>query len=146
MKKNGFTLVELLVVIALLAAIVLMFMPNVIKIIKNSDTKVYQITEKDLIEKAKDYANYSKNYIKPTQEDPVKYIDMSTLVNENYMSTILDNKTGQTCSAYVKVTYNEVENTYEACLKCESYTTNNSFCEESNISSVNLNIEKIFNN
>ena len=47
MKKNGFTLVELLVVIILLGLIVTLFIPNVIKILKQNNTKIYKIKEND---------------------------------------------------------------------------------------------------
>ena len=40
MKKNGFTLVELLVVIILLGLIVTNFIPNIIKILKQNNTKI----------------------------------------------------------------------------------------------------------
>ena len=45
------------------------------------------------------------------------------------MDKILDSSSGNECSAFVKVTLNDVYGyNYDACLICEEYTTNKDFC------------------
>lgn len=129
MKKNGFTLVELLAVIVILGVIVTIFIPNTVKLLKENNLKIYKIKESELIKAAKDYANYDKNFSSPTAETPVKYITMPQLVEGSYMSKILDTSSGKECKAFVRVTLNDISGyNYEACLLCEEYSTNKNFC------------------
>ena len=87
MKKNGFTLVELLVVIILLGLIVTLFIPNVIKILKQNNTNIYKVKENELVNACNDYIDYYKDFV---FEGTEKYITMDTLVSKNYMSKIID--------------------------------------------------------
>lgn len=129
MKKNGFTLVELLAVIIILGIITTIFVPNTIKLLKENNLKIYKIKENELVKVAKDYANYDKNFSSPTVDTPEKYITMTQLVEGGYMNSILDTSSGKECRAFVKVTINSVNGyNYEACLLCDEYSTNKSFC------------------
>jgi len=128
MKNKGFTLVEVLAVIVILGLITTIFIPNAIKILDDNSLKIYKIKEKELVNAAKDYAEYDKNFTPPTRTLE-KYITMPQLVSGNYMSKILDNNTGNECTAFVKVTLNDVYGyNYDACLICDDYETNNDFC------------------
>ena len=129
MKKNGFTLVELLAVMIILGIIATIFVPNTIKLLKENNLKIYKVKESELIKAAKDYANYDKNFSSPTVEIPIKYITMTQLVEGGYMNSILDTSSGKECRAFVKVTLNDINGyNYEACLLCDEYSTNKSFC------------------
>ena len=129
MKKNGFTLVELLAVIIILGAITTVFVPNTIKLLKENNLKIYKIKESELIRAAKDNANYDKNFSSPTEMELEKYITMTQLVDGGYMNSILDTSSGKECRAFVKVTLNDISGyNYEACLLCDEYSTNKSFC------------------
>ena len=88
MKKNAFTLVELITVIAILAVITIIFIPNTAKILKENSTKVYKVKEKQLIESAKDYVEFDKDFVPPSDTDPVKYININTLISKNYIDKI----------------------------------------------------------
>lgn len=137
MKKNGFTLVELLAVIVILGVITTIFVPNTIKLLKENNLKIYKIKESELVKAAKDYANYDKNFSSPTIETPVKYITMTQLVEGSYMNSILDTSSGKECRAFVKVTLNDISGyNYEACLLCDEYSTNKSFCNSTTYESL----------
>ena len=129
MNKKGFTLVELLAVIIILGVVAMIFVPNTVKIIKENSIKVYKIKEKELVKAAKDYAEYDKNFSRPTAESPTKYITMPQLVSGNYINKIIDSTSLNECSAFVKVTLSDINGyNYEPCLLCDNYTTEKSFC------------------
>lgn len=126
MNKKGFTLIELLAVIVLLSLIISLFIPNVIKIVKQNNTKVYKVKENELISACNDYIEYDKDF---TFDGTEKYITMDTLISKNYMSKIIDNSSGNECKAFAKVTKNSTNGyNVEACLVCDGYITENSFC------------------
>ena len=132
MNKKGFTLVELLAVIVILGVVAMIFVPNTVKVIKENGIKVYKIKEKELLRAAKDYAEYDKNFSKPTTESPTKYITMPQLISGNYINKIIDSTSLNECTAFVKVTTNSINGyNYEPCLICDNYTTDKSFCTTS---------------
>lgn len=132
MNKRGFTLVEVLAVVVVLGIIAGLFIPNVSKILRDNNLKIYKIKESELLKASKTYADYDENFIPPTQSEPARYITMPTLVSKNYMNKILDTKTGNECNAFVKVTLNSVYGyDYEACLICDEYKTDKEFCNSS---------------
>ena len=127
-NKKGFTLVEIIAVIAILGFISTIVIPNAGKILKNNNLKIYKIKEQELVRAASDYALYDKNFIPPTTGYE-KYVTMEQLVLGNYMNKVLDNSTGIECNAFVKITLNDIYGyNYDACLICEEYTTNKEFC------------------
>ena len=131
MKKNGFTLVELLAVILLLTLIITLFIPNALKLLNENNLKVYKIKEEQLVKSAKDYT-YDSNFTSPTSTNPV-YITITDLSNGNYLDKILDASTGNECIAFVKVTLNSIDGyDFEPCIICDEYKTDNNFCSMSN--------------
>lgn len=132
MRKNGFTLVELLAVIVVLGIMATLFIPNTIKLLKNNNLKIYKIKESELLNAAKSYAEYDKDFVPPSNASDVKYITMPTLIQGSYMNKILDTTSGNECNAFVKVTLNSINGyDYEACLLCDEYTSNKTFCTSS---------------
>ena len=126
--NNGFTLVELLAVIIVLGIISVIVIPNAMNIFTENNLKVYKIKEKELASSAKNYAEYSNSFTLPANGD-IKYITMPQLVSSNYMSKILDSKTGNECTAFVKVTVNNIYGyNYDPCLICDEYSTDKDFC------------------
>ena len=129
MKKNGFTLIEVLAVVVILGIIVTLFVPNTVRLIRQNNLKVYKIKEKELLKAAEDYANYDKEFEGPNESSPTKYITMTKLVENAYMNKILDSNSGNECKAFVKVTSSDIHDyNYEACLICDEYKTDKDFC------------------
>ena len=128
-SNNGFTLVEMLAVIVILSILAIIFIPNALKVLEDNSTKIYKIKEKELIKAAKDYAEYNKNFSSPT-EGQAKYVTMPQLISGSYMNKILDNKSGNECTAFVKITLSDIYGyNYDACLICDEYKTDKDFCD-----------------
>ena len=128
MSRKAFTLVELLATIAILAIISVLFIPSVMNVISDSKTKVYKAKEEILVNAAKDYTLYNRDYIFPTGSNAT-YITINTLVTNTFMSKILDDEGSGECNGFVRITVNSASDyNYEPCLLCPNYTTNISFC------------------
>lgn len=139
MKKNnskkGFTMVELMAVIAILAIISLVAYVSISAIIKNSRLKAYKSIEEAMKRAAANYIvkedpKFSRNSLLVTN---------NTLINEKYLDAPKDPKTHEECSqkySYVKVNKTtgtsdkKIDNTlsglnkknsYSACLVCGDY-------------------------
>lgn len=129
MRKNGFTLVELLAVIAILAVIIIIFVPSALDILNENEEKIYKTKEKILVNAASDYTTSNRNFNFPTENGDNVYITSNTLVNNNYMAKILDSTSGNECIGFVKVSINSISGyNYDPCIICENYTTNVAFC------------------
>ena len=113
MKKNGFTLVELLAVIVLMALIMLLIFPSIRNIYTNNQTKQYESYEDMMVEYVKTISNYKNE----------TYICLSSLG----MEKINDNSE---CRGYVKISemkgYLICETDDEVIYKTAGYDTSNS--------------------
>ena len=87
MKKNGFTLVELLAVITLIGILGLITVPVINNTIKNSRKKAFKETLNAIVESAKIY-NADTDYLVITEENGIYLLDKN-LKYEN-KSEILD--------------------------------------------------------
>ena len=83
-KSNGFTLVEILMVIVILAVILLIAAPSIISVLGTSKLKLYDEQLKKIEEAASQYILMpnSKPFINGTVT-----ITLSELINENYFET-----------------------------------------------------------
>ena len=104
MKKNGFTLVELLAVVSILSLLLLLVVPKIVNQLNNSKEEVNDTTKKVIYSATE---KYMKDYNADTKD---KYcILVSDLIDENYLSdSITDNNTGIDISRKsVEILYNE---------------------------------------
>lgn len=119
--NNGFTLVELLAVIVILAIILAVAIPKITTLIENSQINAFKSNEKMMIKAAKTYAE-ANNVGLPVNEGDTMEITLNTLITNNYISLIKapDDSTKE-CNGYVIVTKTG-SNTYEYTphLNCES--------------------------
>ncbi|MBQ1812445.1 MAG: type II secretion system protein [Bacilli bacterium] len=129
--KKGFTLVELLAVIIILGMLVVLLVPNVISILKSNNLRVYKLKEKELLRAAEDYIEYDEEFVAPTNEAPVKYLTIQSLISKNYINKILDNSSGEECPAFVKISKDGDNYNLDPCIICGEYKTDRDFCTSS---------------
>ena len=110
MKKNGFTLVELLAVVTIISVLLLLVTPKIVNQLNNSKKDVDDVTKK-LIYSA------TEKYMKDYNIDPkdTYCIPISDLENDNYLSdTVTDNNSGIELSKdkAIKLTYEDNKYSY----------------------------------
>ena len=107
MKKNGFTLVEIMGVIILLSLILLVAFPAIVGVVKRSDNKINEANKALIISAAKNYVNENKNTISiPTTVNSSKEtcITIQTLIDEQYLIEDLEQgSTGEKIDTQEKV-------------------------------------------
>ena len=121
-NKNGFTLVELLVVISIILILGLIVTPKIIKTIENNKLKIYKEQEKRLEEAG---LKYIQNKYISENESEIK-ITKQELINSNYIEEIYDiNDKTKICNAYVII--NNINTIPEAkgYISCDKYETEN---------------------
>ena len=119
MNKKGFTLVELLGVIVVLAIIGLITMPIVNKTIKSSKEKAYKAQVKEIEKAAKDWSSDHIDEIPdweslcPGVGNPIN-ISVENLIDTGYIPEDAKNPlTGDSISGSVSISYDCEYNTYK---------------------------------
>lgn len=113
--KKGFTLIEVLAVIALMGIIMLIVVPSVTKVMQNSKQKLNESQEKIIIESAKMAVAESASFI--YKNDNYSSIFISDLIDNGYLTdteikNLVTDKDLVEC-AYVKMTENGNNFDYE---------------------------------
>lgn len=122
MKKNGFTLAELLGVIVVLALLMLLVFPSVVKQLKEGETSIDGAVEQLIFNSAENYMEGHKNSY-PTSGNATYCFTLNTLVNEGEISAnlLIDSK-GKTLDLNKKVEV-KIENgikTYKMNDQCQN--------------------------
>ena len=122
MKKNGFTLIEILAVIIILGVVGLIVMPVVTSSLKESKDELYNVQISNIKEAAKTWAA-DNIYTLPTEINKSVIVTLGTLQTEGYIDAGIKNpKTNEefnveeTC---VKVLYNGKKYTYSVLLTAD---------------------------
>lgn len=129
MKKisnKGFSLIELIIVIALLAILMLVLVPNIITLINKNDVKSCHNLEDSIIKATKEYVvnnKYKLNFNCVTEKE----ISLSTLIDSGDLKLSNDKlinpitETEISLDTKVKITYNctTKEFSYNFSLNCE---------------------------
>ena len=113
MKKNGFTLTELLGVITVLGLIALIVFPNVNKSIKNSKKKLYD-QQVSLIEKNARRWGVEHSDLLPNSGS-IYYLNLEELITGGYISqkTVKDPRDNSAMGGCVVIIFNDDYNQYE---------------------------------
>ena len=121
-NKNGFTLVELLVVISIILILGLIVTPKIIKTIENNKLKIYKEQEKILEEAG---LKYIQNKYISENESEIK-ITKQELINSNYIEEIYDiNDKTKICNAYVIINNINTIPVAKGYISCDKYETEN---------------------
>lgn len=121
-NKNGFTLVELLVVISIILILGLIVTPKIIKTIENNKLKIYKEQEKRLEEAG---LKYIQNKYISENESEIK-ITKQELINSNYIEEIYDiNDKKKICNAYVIINNINTIPVAKGYISCDKYETEN---------------------
>lgn len=93
MKEKGFTLIELIGVIVLLAIIILITYPSIVNIIKKSNNKIDSATSALIISGAKNMVDENKNSY-PLTNGNVYCVTIKSLINKGYVISDLETGNG----------------------------------------------------
>ena len=110
MNRKGFTLVELLATIALIAVLMLLFMPTIGNLVSEFQNKdKVEMLKNSAIMAAKEYVTdgYGISNIK-CPDTYVAYIEINGLINDKYLDATMDDYNGNKGAKVgkkVKVTY-----------------------------------------
>lgn len=119
MKKNGFTLIEILAVIIILGVISLIAMPVVTNSLKESKDDLYDVQISNIRESAKTWAADNINTL-PTEANESVIVTLKTLQEDGYIDEEIKNpKTNElfsTTGTCVKVSYTGKKYTYNVLL------------------------------
>ena len=134
-KRDGFTLVEIIAVIIIIGIIALIAIPAVLQYLNSASSNVFTNHEKTMASAAKNYTiNCLNNNLNCNLPDDGgnKKIDLKTLNEEGYIDEIVDPETNIACdtqNSYVIINKDKNDYSYDACLVCDSYKSNNSKCD-----------------
>ena len=126
MNKKGFTLIETIMVIAILALLMLILVPNVITLINKNNIKSCQNLEASIKNAAKAYVTNNKYQLgfSCSTEKEIKIQDLidsgDLKLTDNKLVNPKNNETIQPSEKVVKVTYNctTKDFTYDFTLNC----------------------------
>ena len=93
MKEKGFTLIELIGVIVLLAIIILITYPSIVNIIKKSNNKIDSATSALIISGAKNMVDENKNSY-PLTNGNIYCVTIKSLINKGYVISDLETGNG----------------------------------------------------
>ena len=123
-KKNGFTLVEILAVVVILAILSLIAIPVVSKIIQESKEKLYREQVDRILEAAEKYMQDNDQKLPKKMVDnfdvsqaPVSFVTITELHDSSFIKESDPKnpiKSGDSMDPYVALYYNTPKNQYEA--------------------------------
>ncbi len=127
MKNKGFTIVELLAVILILALLMTVGMYTVTNINDNAETRYYETMENTLKIAGNDYFNDNRA---DRPIDDYNFISMNTLVDHEYMDSLTKYNSTDKCDVKSGIyIYNTSSgNEYEVCLICDDYKSDGAYC------------------
>ena len=89
-NKKGFTLVELLVVIALVAAITAVAIVGINAIMDSQKKSQLESVKQEIVTAGKQYFSTNKYFLEGLKDGEVGYVSVGTLINNNYLSKVIN--------------------------------------------------------
>ena len=114
-KMKGFTIVELIGIIAILGLLLAIAVPTIGNVISSSYMKAYEIDLKSMEDGAKAYVLKKNIKLEPGEN---RQIQIYELVDEALIDPILDPRTKEECTGHVTVIDYNDSYKFNSCLKC----------------------------
>lgn len=108
-KKNGFTLIEILVVIALILSLITLAIISTVKISERKKKESYNLVVKEILVAAENYLENNTYYKENLTNSNYINISLGKLIKEDYLNVVtnpITNKKFDKCN-YIKVTKND---------------------------------------
>lgn len=126
MNKNGFTLVELITCILIIALLGIVGMVSYNSVMNKSYETYYQTLEQNILLSGNEYFNDHRS------EKPINtysMVSIENLISKNYIEQVKD-KNGNNCSSGNVYIYPNDNGSYEyeVCLECGEYKSNGKYC------------------
>ncbi len=114
MKKNGFTLLELLGVIVLLGVVALLVATLSNRTLKESKESLYETQKETIISAAKKWTIANNEELPMSEAEGEYRLSVGTLAEDGYIDSneIIDPKTNKEIDACIIITYNNSKNQY----------------------------------
>ena len=142
-KKNGFTIVELLVVIALMLSILGIAIVSLVNISYKKKEEAWKNTKAQIETAAAEYFTANEYLFEGLNEDAFGIISVGELVNEDYLNKVTNPKTGISISPCAVVKVQKNGDKYSMDFDDSSENSDMSNCNTNNyikVSIVNTNL------
>ena len=126
MNKKGFTLVEVLVTITIIAIISGIGVVSYRTFFDNGKTSYYKSIESNILLAASDYFLDHRDLLPVTDNYVEESLDK--LVAKKYIEEVKDSK-GKPCAGSVIAYKEDKKYSYSVCLKCDDYESNGKYCK-----------------
>jgi len=106
-KTNGFTLVEMIATIVILAIIIAIAVPTLKNVVDGSKDKAYEILIENIEVASRDWGG-DNSVLLPTEFSSTKYIKLETIQAAGYIDTELkDPRNNRVITGCIKITYDK---------------------------------------
>jgi len=115
MKKNGFTLLEVLGVIVLLGVIALLVTTLSNRILGESKESLYETQKETIINSAKKWTIANNNELPMNETDAPYNLSFTKLAEDGYIDSddLIDPRNNKSICGYVEITYNNSNKQYK---------------------------------
>lgn len=135
-KKKGFTLIELLVVIILMLSLLGIAIVSYINISNNKKEEAWKMVKKQIEEAAKEYFISNEYLYENMDYGATGFISVGKLVDEDYLSKVVNPKTNKAISYCALVKVLKEENGYNSSFDENTIDNDTSSCDYKNTISV----------
>ena len=130
LNQNGFSMVELLVVIVILGILGTIAIVSISAILNRAEKNHYATQEKNMIMAAESYAQDNRNVL-PKEIGDTRTITLQELQNRKYIGTVVDRSKNDCTTGEVTIfKYSQNGYSYRVHLKCPKYETGQDQYEE----------------